>query len=246
MWPRPWVIAHRGASGVAPENTLAAFRRAAELGAGFVETDLRATRDGALVALHDASLERTTNGHGLLADSALRELRELDAGSWFDPRFAAERVPTLEEILDWSRQAGLGLFLELKGEPTGPFLATLVSALGRSERRNHAVVISFLRAALAALRELDGELVTGLLFDEPLPDPIGAARAAGAQQLLPRRNLIDQDLIAQAHRAGLPLVAWTVNDRGEMRRLLALGLDGIMTDRPDWLAAVAGEGSGSE
>jgi glycerophosphoryl diester phosphodiesterase len=235
------VIAHRGASGLAPENTLAAFRLAAEMGAGFVETDLRATRDGEIVALHDASLNRTTSGRGLLADCALRDLRDLDAGSWFDPRFAAERVPTLDEILDWSRRALLGLFLELKGEPTGGFLEALVARLSRSDSRDRAVVISFDSAALEALRGLDRELTTGLLFDRPLADPVRAAREAGAQELLPRRQLVSRELIEQAHRSGLQVVTWTVNDLAEMRRLLALGLDGIMTDWPDRLIAAASE-----
>jgi glycerophosphoryl diester phosphodiesterase len=239
--PQFQVIAHRGASGLAPENTLAAFRLAAELGAGFIETDLRGTRDGAIVALHDALLDRTTTGRGLLADRALRELRTLDAGSWFDPGFAAERVPTLDEILDWRRHSGLGLFLELKGEPGRGFLETLIGRLG-SDRRGRIVILSFDPATLETLRALDSELVTGLLFDQPLPDPILAAREAGARELLPRHDLVDRDLIEQARGAGLPVVTWTVNDAARMRWLVSLGLDGMMTDRPDWLVAAAAGG----
>ena len=99
----PWIIAHRGASGHAPENTLAAFTRAVELGAGFIETDLHLTRDARFVAIHDSTLERTTNGHGAVQDHTLAELRKVDAGLWYDRTYSCERIPTLEEILDFSR-----------------------------------------------------------------------------------------------------------------------------------------------
>jgi glycerophosphoryl diester phosphodiesterase len=240
--PQPWVIGHRGASALAPENTLAAFRLAGELGAGFIEADLRATRDGAIIALHDASVDRTTPGRGPLTRFTLDELRELDAGSWFDPRFAGERIPTLEEILDWSRKARLGLFLEIKGEPTGAFLETLLAGLERSGGHASAVVISFDPGTLAALRRLKPRAATGLLFDAALPDPVRAAEKAGAARLLPRRDLMDPELVERAHRAGLAVVAWTVNETAEMRRLAALGVDGVMTDRPDRLIAALGEG----
>src|SRR4029077_12068525 len=120
-----WVIAHRGASGVAPENTMAAFRKAVEFGAGFIETDLQLSRDVRLVALHDDTLERTTNGRGPVSSRTLEELRGLDAGSWFrnssaeaTTHFAGERIPTIEEILAFGGQHEIGLLLEIKA--TGP------------------------------------------------------------------------------------------------------------------------------
>src|SRR5579864_1864121 len=105
---RPWVIAHRGASGHAPENTLASFRRAVELGATFIETDLRLSRDARFVAIHDGTLDRTTNGRGLVRDFTLDQLRELDAGSSFAPEFAGERIPTIEEIFAFARETDVG------------------------------------------------------------------------------------------------------------------------------------------
>src|SRR5216684_4181789 len=97
-----WVIAHRGASGHSPENTMAAFRRAVELGARFIETDLHLSRDGEIVAIHDPTLDRTTSGRGPVMAHSLDELRQLDAGSWFSPEFAGERIPTLDEILSFA------------------------------------------------------------------------------------------------------------------------------------------------
>jgi glycerophosphoryl diester phosphodiesterase len=237
-----WVIGHRGASGLAPENTLAAFRLAGELGAGFIEADLRATRDGAIVALHDPSVDRTTSGHGALARFALDELRELDAGSWFAPQFAGERIPTLGEILDWSSRARLGLFLEIKAEPAGTFLETLLAGLDRAARRESAVVISSDPETLRGLRRLEPRATTGLLFDAALPDAVGAAAKAGATTLLPRHDLVDAEVVERAHRAGLAVAAWTANAAAEMRRLAALGVDGVMTDRPDRLIAALGAG----
>ena len=102
---KPWVIAHRGASGHAPENTMAAFERAVALGAGFIETDLHLTRDARFVAIHDPTLERTTNGTGLVKDLTLAEIRKLDAGHWFDREFMGQKVPTLEEIVGIRREA---------------------------------------------------------------------------------------------------------------------------------------------
>ncbi len=111
------VIAHRGASGHAPENTLAAFRKAVSLGAPFIETDLQLSRDAHFVAIHDATVDRTTGGHGAVHDLTLAELHRLDAGSWFGSEFAGERIPTLEEILDFSKKHDVVFYLELK--PSG-------------------------------------------------------------------------------------------------------------------------------
>ncbi|MFZ0879437.1 MAG: glycerophosphodiester phosphodiesterase family protein, partial [Candidatus Acidiferrales bacterium] len=102
---QPWIIAHRGASGHAPENTMAAFRQAVEMGATFIETDLHMTRDARFVAIHDASVERTSNGRGAVRDLTLAELKQMDAGLWFDRQFSGERIPTLEEILAFGRAA---------------------------------------------------------------------------------------------------------------------------------------------
>ena len=113
---KPWVIAHRGASGHAPENTMAAFERAVALGAGFIETDLHLTRDARFVAIHDPTLERTTNGKGLVKDFTLAEIRRLDAGLWFDREFMGQRVPTLEEIVEFAAKHDVIFYLELKYE----------------------------------------------------------------------------------------------------------------------------------
>lgn len=235
---RPWVIAHRGASGHAPENTMAAFRRAVELGAEFIETDLHLTRDSQLVAIHDDTLDRTTNASGLVTSYTLAELRRLDAGAWFGPEFAGQRIPTLDEILAFAREHDIVFYLEIK--PGGAWRPehALVAALQNSDAVNRVVILCFDAEVLRTVRELDSSLMTGLLADRPAADLVDRAVRAGARQLAPHWELVSQELVRQAHAAGLPVVPWTVNQPEPMQALLRLGVDGIMTDYPDRLITV--------
>ena len=234
----PWVIAHRGASGHAPENTLAAFQRAVELGARFIETDLHVTRDGRFVAIHDDTVERTTNGSGEVHDFTLDELRRADAGLWFDRDFMGERVPTLEEILEFSRNNDVVFYLELKYAAMKGMDHALTAALRKAESAPRTVVISFDAALLAPLRRIDPSVMMGLLVEEATPGCIQAALDLGARQLCPKSAGVSPKLVGQAHRADLQVVAWTVNTAEEMREMIAVGVDGIMTDFPDRLRAV--------
>jgi glycerophosphoryl diester phosphodiesterase len=237
-----WVIAHRGASGVAPENTLAAFRKAVELGAGFIETDLQLSRDARLVALHDDTLGRTTNGRGPVSSQTLEELRRLDAGSWFrtpDPQevsvFAGERIPTIEEVLAFGRTHEIGLFLEIK--PTGPTGAehAIVGALHACDEVARSVVLSFAPGVLKRVHQLDPLVVTGFLFSDRLPAAVGTAVDAGARQLLPRTDRVTRELVTDAHAHDLSVVAWTANTVEEMQKLISAGVDGIITNYPQRL-----------
>jgi glycerophosphoryl diester phosphodiesterase len=234
-----WVIAHRGASGVAPENTLAAFERAVQLGAGFIETDLQLSRDARLVAVHDETLERTTDGRGPVSKKTLEELRQLDAGSWFDHRlseparsFAGERIPVVEEVLAFAREHDIGLFLEMKVK--GPSFAghALTGALRDVSEILRSVVISFDEGFLSRIRQIQPLLVTGFLYSARLPNAVATAVNAGARQLLPRADRVTPQLVADAHGADLKVVAWTANTREQMQALVSSGVDGIMTDYP--------------
>ena len=234
-----WVIAHRGASGVAPENTMAAFRKAVELGAGFIETDLQLSRDARLVALHDDTLERTTDGRGPVSAKSVEELRRLDAGSWFrpsgqegTPSFAAERIPTIEEILAFGREHEIGLHLEIKA--TGPSGAehAVVGALRACGEIARTVVISFSPSVLTRVRQLEPLAMTGFLFSDRFPKAVATAVDSGARQLLPRTDRVTRELVADAHAHDLKVVAWTANAREEMQKLISAGVDGIITDYP--------------
>ena len=232
-----FVISHRGASGHAPENTLAAFKRAVAQGATFIETDLQLSRDARFVAIHDATVNRTTNGQGEVHNMTLAALRRLDAGSWFGSEFAGERIPTLEEILDFSKKSDVVFYLELKPGGSWGGEHALVGALRESGEIPRAVVISFDASVVRNLREIEPTLMTGLLYDGQLENPLEKAVEVGARQLVARGDLVTPALLAGARKKDLQLVCWTVNHPAHMRMLIAAGVDGIMSDYPDRLVA---------
>jgi glycerophosphoryl diester phosphodiesterase len=231
------VIAHRGASGNAPENTLAAFRKAVALGATFIETDLQLSRDARFVAIHDATVNRTTNGQGAVHDMTLADLRKLDAGSWFGSEFAGERIPTLEDILEFSKKNDVVFYLEIKPGAAWGGEHALIGALRESGEIPRAVVISFDAAIVLNLRKIEPTLMTGLLYDGQIENPLDKAVAIGARQLAIRGDLVTPALIAEARKKDLQVVCWTVNHPAHMRMLAAAGVDGIMSDYPDRLVA---------
>ncbi len=232
------VIGHRGAAARAPENTLVGLRRAKALGCAWVEFDVRLTGDGALVLCHDPGLDRTTNGSGLVSAKSLAAIRECDAGSWFDAKFAGERVPTLDEALLLAAELGLGANVEIKSDrgreyATAAAVATTVQQLrGRADA---VLVSSFLPSALAALRELAPQIPRGVLFRFI---PRGWAQIAlrlgctmiGAdhRRLRPRR-------IAAIRAAGYRLAAYTLNDPARARLLFNWGVSSVFSDAPDMI-----------
>lgn len=236
--PKAWIIGHRGAPGYAPENTIASFRRAVELGATFIETDLRLSHDAQFVAIHDATLDRTTNGRGLVRDFTLEQLRELDAGSWYGEKFAGERIPTLEEILQFAREADVVFYLEIKQEFGWGVHHGIVGALREAKEPARTVVISFDPGLLEKLRRLDAALLTGFLFETPEPDVLQEALKIGVRQILPRADLVTRELVSKAHDAGLQVATWTVNSPEQMAALVEMGVNGIMSDYPDRLRNV--------
>ncbi|WP_406860252.1 glycerophosphodiester phosphodiesterase family protein [Streptomyces sp. HUAS MG47] len=252
----PLVIAHRGASAYAPENTLAAVDAARELGCAWVENDVRRTRDGELVVVHDETLARTTDveqrypgrAPWRVRDFTAAEIATLDAGSWFGERWAGERVPTLREYLDRLDAHGQRLLLEVKNPELYPGIeADILRVLGREgwlERRHvryGLVVQSFGAAALKAVRAQRPDVVTGFLGTPAVADL--PAYAAFTDQIHPSRTTVTADYVAAVHALkgahGVPLrvSAWTVNDAADARRVAGLGVDGIITDRPDVIAA---------
>ena len=231
-------IAHRGASGYAPENTLAAYRRAVAQGVTFIETDLHLTRDAHFIAVHDETVERTTNGQGAVHQMTLAELRRLDAGSWFASEFMSERIPTLEEILEFAKKNDVVFYLELKPNGFWGGEHALISALRSANEIARCVIISFDAAILASLRKIEPTLMTGLLYDGSVEQPFEKALEIGARQLVVRGDLVSPNLLQQARKQDLQVVCWTVNSPAHMRMLAAAGVDGIMTDYPDRLLTV--------
>ena len=238
-------IAHRGASGHAPENTFAAFRKAIAMGAGFIETDLQLSRDARLVAIHDATVNRTTNGQGAVHDLTLAELRRLDAGSWFGSEFAGERIPTIEEILEFAKKHDVVFYLELKPSGSWGGEHALISALRESGEIARTVVISFDPAILTNVRKIEPTVMTGLLFEGQISDPLAKAIEIGARQLAVRGSLVTPRLLKEARQRDLQVVCWTVNHPAHMRLLAEAGVDGIISDYPDRLLELTQRKDGS-
>lgn len=240
----PLVIAHRGASARAPENTLAAFRLAASMGADAVELDAKLTRDGEIVVHHDRSLERTTNGFGMVHQLRLEELRKLDAGSSFGETYAGERIPTLREVLELSH-SGLLFNIELTNyaDPFDPLpekALALVQDLGLGER------VLFSSFNPIALRKLQDEvrlerLAILLMTRQPRFLRALFRRWAPHGWVHPQVGLPTEAWVESHHRRGLRLNVWTVNERAPMSACFKMGLDGIITDFPDLALTVRRE-----
>jgi glycerophosphoryl diester phosphodiesterase len=233
--------AHRGASRYAPENTLAAFRLALEHGTPAVECDVQRTRDGHLVVLHDETVDRTTDGRGAVADYVLTDLRRLDAGRWFGPEFAGERIPQLEDVLDTVRGRAL-VQLEIKNTPR-PYEGIerqILDALRRRQMEDDVLMMSFDHASIRTARALSPRIATGILYAARLIDGPGAAHAAGADALCVEWTFASEDVVAQAHGAGLGLCVWTVDDEDAIRLCLARGVDGITSNDTRLLGRLLG------
>jgi glycerophosphoryl diester phosphodiesterase len=227
-------IAHRGASGRYPENTLAAFEAAIKIGVAMCELDVHLTRDGIAVVIHDATLDRTTDAKGAVAAMTFAELQRADAGIRFGRQFAGQRVPTLEEVFRLTAGRG-GLNIELKGVGTEATVCELIDAHGAVAT---ALVSSFDWAMLARVREIDSRIRVGLLGKDHPQHLLDTASAMQAYAINPNVAIVNASLCAAAHARGLKLYAWTCDDPGRMRRLIADGGDGIMTNYPDRLRAV--------
>lgn len=235
----PLVIAHRGASGHRPENTMPAFALAVAQGADMIETDLHRTRDGAIVVTHDEELAGL-GGEGEIADASLAALRALDAGG-------GERVPTLDELLDGFGER-IPFNLELKRSTRGPYQgleAEALAAVGARGLLPRTLFSSFYDPVLATLRALAPEARLGLLISRRFPhELVPRARALGAEAVHPEAPLVDRRLVEEAHEAGLLVFAFTVDAESEMERLLALGVDGLFTNFPDRMRRLVGSPQG--
>jgi glycerophosphoryl diester phosphodiesterase len=233
----PWVIAHRGASAEAPENTMAAFRLALADGADALEMDCQATADGHLVLVHDHTLDRTTDGRGPVGKMTLEAVKALDAGSWKSPRFAGERVPTLSEACRLAREAGVGMVVEAKTPyALDPTLARRVADdLEREGVLAVSVIQSFDHRPLAELHAARPDVKLAPLIDAGIDAVEPIVRAAGAWAYLPGYEFVLPDRVATLHRLGVAVCPWTVDDPEHMRRLIRAGVDGIITNRPKTL-----------
>jgi glycerophosphoryl diester phosphodiesterase len=216
-------IGHRGARAYAPENTIASFRKALEIGVDAVELDVRKTKDNQLVVIHDADVKRTTNGEGLVSELTLKEIKGFSAPG-------GEKIPTLEEALNFLDKKAK-VFVELKEAGFEEQVLSIVHGKGLEK---NVVIVSFLEEALKKVRELDKDAETGLIYAKH-KNPVKAALELKANYLVAFYRFTHTANVAKAHENGLKVVVWTVNTPQEVEEYGAKGVDGITSDKPDIL-----------
>jgi glycerophosphoryl diester phosphodiesterase len=240
---KPLVIAHRGDSAHRPENTLASFASALELGAELVELDVQLTRDDQVVVIHDETLDRTTTGHGLVREHTLPEIRALSAGypERFGKAFAGERVPTLAEVLGLLRGRARAL-IEIKHEAVTEtddgIEALAVAEVRRAGQAAEVAFLSFSRKALVRCRGHAPEVPRGHIFYRATADEIldGAAEAA-TDLVMPEKGMLTPELVARLQAARLRVATWVVDEPEELRALRPYGLFGVGSNRPGVLTS---------
>jgi glycerophosphoryl diester phosphodiesterase len=240
---QPLNIAHQGASAYAPGNTLAAFRLALEMGADGFELDIMLSTDGHLVVIHDDTVDRTTDGSGPVRQKTLAELKALDAGARFGGRFAGERIPTLREVFDLVAGNRALVNVELKADSlkSDGLEEKLVVLIRRYDLGERLLISSFNPFALWRVRRLAPDLPLALLYAQDLPVHLRNrwfAFLSRPEALNPGLRTATQEHVRWAKSKGYCLYVWTVDEELEMRRLIALGVNGIITNKPDLLRQV--------
>ena len=217
-------IAHRGASAYEPENTLRAINRALQYPVDMVEIDVRQTRDEQVVVIHDETVERTTNGRGYVNQMSLGELRKLDAGK-------GERIPTLQEVINLVK-GRIGLVIELKDPET---THRVVEILSENKFVDQTIVTSFIHSAVERVKELDPQLKTGVIFRSSPVKPPRFALDANANALFPYYKCVTARMVEDAHSNQLAVNVWAVDTREEIEHYVKMGVDGVVTNKPDLL-----------
>lgn len=239
-WPYPRWVAHRGAGKLAPENTLAAFRLGAAHGYRAFECDVKLSADGLPFLMHDATLERTTSGQGTGGDQPWAALSQLDAGAWHSRQYAGEPLPTLAAIAAYVQANRLLLNIEIKPTPgtealTGRVVAEHAAQLWAGQAVP-PLLSSFKPEALRTAREAAPQLPRALLLDSLFPGWFDIATQLGCAAIVTHHQLMDAALLARARQAGWRALVYTVNEVEDAQRLLALGIDGLITDAVDRFA----------
>jgi glycerophosphoryl diester phosphodiesterase len=239
--PELKVIAHRGASGIAPENTMAAFEKAIQLQADYIELDIQISKDDQLVVLHDRTVDRTTDGTGEVKSFEVNELKNLDAGSFFNSSFAGERIPTLEEVLG-QVSGRIGVVIEMKEPSKYPkmveSLVNLLIAQGLDKPENEEIIVqSFDVKSLQAFHKRLPHIPIGILIGKD-QDEIGTEEvkdyAAFASFVNPQQSIVDEALVELIHGYGMKIWPWTIRKADQVDPLLNLDVDGLVTDYPNY------------
>jgi glycerophosphoryl diester phosphodiesterase len=233
---KPVIFAHRGASGYAPENTMAAFKKGIEMGAKGIELDVHLTKDGQIVVCHDENIKRTSNGEGLIMDMTLEELKKFDFGVRFSSEFEGEKIPTLEEVLELIEDWDGILNIEIKAAPR-QYLAGLekevVELVKKYSMVDKIIISSFNHYSLAEVKKIAPEFKTGILYSELIYEPWEYVKNVGACAIHPGLISLTEEVIKGCIKNGVMVNVWTVNQSEHMKMLIEAGVDGIITNYPD-------------
>lgn len=232
----PRIIAHRGANLVAPENTLSALYRAAEMGAKWVEFDVMLTSDRKAIVMHDFKLDRTTNAHGKVSNTSWQVVQRLDAGAWFSPAFAGEKVPLLEDYVKASAELGFGMNVEMKGNYFSANLLAeqVVSALARYWRRDlpRPVVSSFSSTCLRAMYKRAPEIALGWISSKWWRNMASKLDEYHCISLSAEEKILTRERVSQLKQHGKQVLAFTVDDPNRARELFDFGVDAVFSNNP--------------
>lgn len=234
----PIIVAHRGSSRHAPENTLAAFRQAMDDGADAIELDVHLSKDGQVIVIHDDRLERTTNGHGRVGDYTLDELRQFSSGEWLHKKFSSEKIPTLTEVFELvSGRVGINIEIKYTKRRTQSKLIVerCIEIIRRFKSFKSVLISSFHHPLLQLAKRIDRSIVSGALYHPVLhfrKSPIKLAKAVQAQYVLLATSMIREKIVTESHRRNLFVGVYTVNSVKNLQRVRIAGVDSIYTDTP--------------
>jgi glycerophosphoryl diester phosphodiesterase len=234
----PIIVAHRGSSATAPENTLAAFQQAVEAGADAIELDVHLSKDDEVIVIHDARLERTTNGRGRVRDFTLKELQQFDAGSWFHKKYSSEKIPTLAEAFEFIPDR-TGINIEIKASRSrhnrGDIVDHCLKVIDKARAANRTLVSSFSHSYLGRLKHLPPSVITGCLY-HPLRHfgrpPVALSRSTKSDFLIMSGTSLRKRIISSAHQKSILVGEYTVDTQRRAARALRFGVDAIYTNDP--------------
>jgi len=232
---KPLIIAHRGASGYIPENTMKAFEKALEMKSDGIELDVHMSKDGHLIVCHDERVDRTTNGSGFIKDLSLLELKELDAGSWFNEDFTGEKIPTLDEVFELIEHKDIIINIELK---SGPIIydgieKKVIDLLKKFNLQENAIISSFNHYSLVESKKIDKSIKTAVLYMEGLVDPWKYAQYIEADGVHPLFYNIVPQVVEGCLKNNMFVIPFTVNEEDHLKKLLQSGITGVITNYPD-------------
>lgn len=238
---RPMIVAHRGFSGYYPENTLRAFEEALKLPIDAIEIDVRRTKDGTLVVMHDEAVDRTTNGNGHVSEFTLSEIEKLDAGSWKGKEFLGTRIPTLNETLEFIKQQTM-LLVEIKEPGTE---REIIDIINHHKALKWVNLVSFHSDALLSAKRTEPQISCALIggedigsSDESFADFVSGTLSCGANSVMVHYTTLTPERVHYCHKHFLSIGTWTVDSRDLANRLIAMGVDAIATNRPDVVLAL--------